>query len=64
MGDAALCSALARLRSEPGSGPLACRTREWHAISKAVSDLLAHGRSGCVYVCGGPGTGKTATVVR
>ncbi|WFD36160.1 Origin recognition complex, subunit 1 [Malassezia cuniculi] len=39
-----------------------CRQNEFQEVLEFTSDALAAGAGGCAYICGVPGTGKTATV--
>ncbi|KAH7884236.1 P-loop containing nucleoside triphosphate hydrolase protein [Phlebopus sp. FC_14] len=41
---------------------LPCREEEYNRVLRTVEELLEEGSSGCVYISGVPGTGKTATV--
>ncbi|CAG0897067.1 unnamed protein product [Cyprideis torosa] len=43
-------------------GPLPCRENEFEQILSFVEGHLQAGTGGCMYICGVPGTGKTATV--
>ena len=41
---------------------LPCRDEQFQAVVDCTSDVLRAGAGGCAYICGVPGTGKTATV--
>lgn len=41
---------------------LPCRKEQFNAVVECASDALRAGSGACAYVCGVPGTGKTATV--
>ena len=47
-----------------GSTPesLPCRQEQFAAVVSCAAEALRTGAGGCAYVCGVPGTGKTATV--
>jgi len=59
-----LAHVIAGLEAEPVSAPLTCRESEWSALLAAVQPAM-HGkpRAAGVFVCGSPGTGKTASLV-
>lgn len=41
---------------------LPCRQEQFHAVLECMIDALRSGVGACAYICGVPGTGKTATV--
>lgn len=41
---------------------LPCRDEQFHAVLECTCEALRAGTGGCAYICGVPGTGKTATV--
>ncbi|KAG8237610.1 hypothetical protein J437_LFUL012409 [Ladona fulva] len=52
----------ARLHVSSIPNCLPCREQEFTSIYSFVEDKILDGAGGCMYVCGVPGTGKTATV--
>lgn len=51
---------LLHVGATPASLP--CREEQFQAVLDCTADALRAGTGGCAYVCGVPGTGKTATV--
>ncbi|XP_071444259.1 origin recognition complex subunit 1 [Hetaerina americana] len=57
-----LDEARARLHVSATPRCLPCRDAEFSSIYSFIEDKVLDGVGGCMYVCGVPGTGKTATV--
>lgn len=58
-----LAHVIAGLDAEPTAGPLPQRENEWAQLERAIDATLQVPRYSSVFVCGSPGTGKTATLV-
>ncbi|XP_046385697.1 origin recognition complex subunit 1 isoform X2 [Ischnura elegans] len=57
-----LGEARARLHVSATPKCLPCRDEEFSSVYSFIEDKILDGVGGCMYVCGVPGTGKTATV--